>query len=136
MFEKWWSQAKHIDLLQREVKFANDQKAEIEGLLNREETRNALLETALKEEQKAHNMALRRYADQMSKQVGLGQHFVADATPKPESKPLILSAHEEEEVRWAAKAQQDSDIEKGYDPQPIEFYENAIREDRDKFILD
>ncbi len=130
-----FARASEIDRLQREVDFTRRQKEEIEGLLEREESRNALLESALKAEQKAHNMALRRYADQMSKQVGLNQHFVADATPKQPDKPLQLSADEEERVSWMAKVQRDEDVDAGLSPRPIEFYENIIREDPSKYLL-
>jgi hypothetical protein len=130
-----FARASEIDRLQREVDFTRRQKEEIEGLLEREESRNALLESALKTEQKAHNMALRRYADQMSKQVGLNQHFVADATPKEADKPLQLSPDEEERVTWMAKVQRDEDVDAGLSPRPIEFYENIIREDPSKYLI-
>lgn len=121
---KWWNQAATIDRLTREVEFAVRQKDEIEGLLNREESRSALLEKALITERQAKDKVLLRYADQVSKQVGLPQHFVDDAKPKVEDKP---DAELESRVRDAAIVQREQDINSGLDPYPVEWYENQIR---------
>ncbi len=125
MFQKWFNQAARIDALDRELDFARRQKDEIEKLLVRSETRERLLETSLTAEQKAHNLALRRYADQVSKQVGLPQHFVADAKPKPEEMP---DPDVEARIMLYAQKQMEADIDQsGEAPWTLEQYAAEIR---------
>ena len=121
---KWWNQAKQIANLERDLAFAEREKVLAERELSRVEQRATLLETALDSERKAHNLVLRRYADQVSKQVGLPQHFVADSKPKPEEVP---DPDVEARIMTLAKMQRDADIDNGEDPWPLEDYANEIR---------
>lgn len=133
MWQKWFNQAGQIDKLTRQLEFQEHKCAEIERMLEREEQRNALLESAIKTEQKAHNQALRRYADQISKQVGLPQHFVSDTTPKAEPKP---EEPDMEMVRWEALRIREADIDSGAsDVPPLQFYINKLIENPSDIII-
>jgi len=132
-----FKKASEITRLNQEIDFIIRQKNEIEGLLNREESRNALLEKSLKSERTAKDKILLRYADQVSRQVKLPEHFVSDAAPKVEVKPEVLNTEQEQKLNWLANEQRDWDIaEKGEENvPPLEVYINAIKAD-DKKLAD
>lgn len=135
MWRKWWHQAGQIDTLSRDLEFERRKCEELERMLNREEERNALLESAIKTEQKAHNLALRRYADQISKQVGLPQKFVDDVTPRPEPKPEPI------DMTWLfAEAQsiRQAELDTAIDPDSvpsIDFYLEALKKNPSDIII-
>ena len=121
---RWLDQANQIARQGMEIEFLQREKVYLESECTRQDQRISLLETALAKEQKDHNLALRRYADQVSKQVGLPQHFVADAKPKPEEVP---DPDLEARIMTLAKMQRDADIDNGENPWPLEDYANEIR---------
>jgi len=126
MFRKWFNQAARIDTLEREVDFAHRKTTEIERMLDKSEARCDLLEKALTAEQKEHNKALRRYADQISKQVGLPQKFVEDVKPKPEEMP---DPDLEARIMNMAQMQMDAEADAnfGVAPWTLDQYANEIR---------
>ena len=127
-WRKWITQAREIDRLTRELEFAIREKGQIESLLEREEVRTTILEKSLTSERNAHNKAVRRVSDIVCKQVGLPQHFVADAKETPEVQPIQYSPDEESDIRWMAEEQRQADIDSGYDAAPLDTYIALIRE--------
>jgi len=131
MFKKWFNQASQIDTLNRDLEFERKAKEQIEGLLEREETRNELLESAVKSERAKKDKVLLRHADMMSQKSGLTPAFVKDAESKKEPDNLIEYDDEmERRITAAAKLQQDIDPE----PQSLEFYEESIRQDPERYL--
>ena len=126
MFTQWWNQAGQIDLLTRQLEFA-------QGRIDRAEIENELLTKALKAEQNAHNKALRRYADQISKQVGLPQHFVNDVTPPKEPQPEFVDISR---LTIEAANIRQADIDAGEEEVPdLEFYIEALKNNPSEIII-
>jgi hypothetical protein len=122
---KWFNQASTIASLERDVAFLEREKVLAETEKDRMEARLNLAEADLAGERKAHNLALRRYADQISKQAKLPEHFVADVTPKP---PEVPDPDVEARILMLAKMQMDADVDMmGEAPWPLENYVNEIR---------
>lgn len=126
MFRKWFNQAARIDFLEREVDFVSRQKVEIERMLDKAEVERDLYRVALTAEQKEHNKVLRRYADQISKQVGLPQKFVEDIKPKPQEMP---DPDVEARIMNMAKMQMDAEADANFGEAPwtLEQYAAEIR---------
>lgn len=106
MFRKWWKQAGEIDLLTRQLEFA-------QGRIDRADQECELLKKALRAEQSAHNKALRRYADQISKQIGLPQKFVEDVEPPKEVMTDDVAPERLAELREWAIDMRNQDIDNG-----------------------
>jgi len=135
---KWFAQGNEIAHLRMEVEFLTRERNEYQSLLDREETRTALLESALGKEVADHKRTLRRIADQAAKQLGLPAHYVKDgeeARSVPSTPPDPEESSDEQFVRWQAEAQRNADIEAGITPNTIEFYEAIIRSNPNGFII-
>lgn len=134
-WNKWITQARTIESLRLEASFLTRRNQELLGLLEREEQRNELLETALTTELKDHKRTLRRVADQASKQLGLPQYFVKDAEePKP---PPVIETDEAQEsmIRWQAEMQRQADLDAGITAAPLDHYIEVIRQNPHKYII-
>lgn len=136
-WSNWIGQRNEIERLTKELAFETRQRVELSNLLDREEKKNALLESALTKEYSDHKKTLRRVADQASKQLGFPQHFVRDGE---ESKSVIppppdLDDAPDPLILWQAQVQRDADIESGITPAPLEHYISVITENPNKYII-
>ena len=129
MLRKWFAQAGEIDRLTRELNFAEKKCDEMERLLDREEKRANLLESALLKERGAKDKILLRYADQISRQQKLPQHFIDDAREPEKEVVEVPTMMEVEHVKWAAKELREFDLAQGRETPPIEVYEQKVKED-------
>ncbi len=132
----WVRQREEIRQLTWELSLKTLRVDELLDLLNREETRNGLLEAALAKESSAHNLTLRRVADNASKQLGLPQGYVKDGqTASVTPPPPDAGTSDDPYVLWQAQAQRDADIEAGINPAPLEHYVSVIKEAPNKYVL-
>jgi DNA-directed RNA polymerase specialized sigma54-like protein len=135
-FSKWVNQAKRIDWLERELDFTQRAKTELENFLNREEEKNALLESALSTERKELKQTLRRVADQAVKQIGLPQTYIKDAEKSESVNPPPPDKDEPSEwVLWQANEQRKADEEAGIEPAPLEHYIKVLQEHPNRFVI-
>lgn len=134
-FSKWFNQAAQLDTLGRDLDFEQRKSSELEKLLIREEDKNALLEKEIKRVNTAKDKIVLRYADQVSKQVGLPQHFVSDVIEKPVKDKPEIDLAKEAQITWLAEENRQADIDRGIEPQPIEWYEDILRENFDKYVV-
>ncbi len=132
---RWVRQASEIIRLRNELTLACKERDLYAGLLQREEERNALLWNDLKAEGRAHNQALRRYADNVSKQANLPQHFVKDSAAAPPPVPEAVDEAQEAQIKWQAEIQMQADIDRGIKPEALEWYIDIIRQDPKRYII-
>jgi hypothetical protein len=130
MFRKWFNQASQIDTLTRDLDFERRKNGELENLLEREETRNGLLEKAITQARNSEIRTLRQAADVGLRQLKLTPVFVKDAEPKEAETLFEYDDEMERRITEAAKLQRDIDPE----PQSLEFYEEAVRKDPDRYF--
>lgn len=137
LWANWFRQREEIRRLEIALEYATQRQDDLAALLNREETRNALLEKSVTKEYADHKLTLRRVADQASKQLGLPQHFVRDGESRPVSPPPpgLEPPSEDAYVLWQAQAQRDADIEAGINPAPLQHYIDIIKEAPNKYVI-
>jgi len=123
-----FAKATEIDRLQGRCDY-------LQSCLDREIWKNQHLDEQIVAERKAKDKFVLRYADQISRQAKLPEHFVDDVTPKEAPKPEPLTMAEEEKVRWAAIELRNADIDSGRDAPPLETYINAIKEDPNSVFI-
>lgn len=128
---KWFNQAAEIDTLRRQLRFAQQENEQVQNLLDREESRNKLLESDLKSERKAHNLALRRVADLVCRQEKLPQPFAKDIETVPE---IELPDEEEDKYTWAATEMRNADLASGINL-PLEQYIERIKANPNQVFL-
>lgn len=136
-WSNWIGQRNEIERLTKELSFESRKTVELSNLLDREEKRNALLETALSKEYSDHKKTLRRVADNASKQLSLPQGYLKDGDepksviPPPPDEDTTVPAM----VLWQSKVQRDADIADGIVPLPLEEYVRIISEAPTKYML-
>lgn len=123
---KFFATASELDF---QTKRADWLAAEVEKL----EQKLALAEAAIKDERKAKDKFILTAMDQISVKAGLFGQFQKQEKPK-EVKPPSYSPEMEARIEAAAKLQREADIDGGYDPHPIEWYVNQIKDNPEAFL--
>lgn len=118
---KFFATASELDF---QTKRADWLAAELEKV----EKKLALAEQALKDERKSKDKFVLTAMDQISVKAGLFGQFRKSAD-KPKDKPPEYSPEMEGRIMAAAELQRNADIDNGFDPQPVEFYADKIRQD-------
>ncbi len=125
-FRNLFTTAGEVASLTREV-------LSLQGQLEHERTRNALLEQQIIAERKKKDSVLLKYCDQVSKLNHLPMVF-REKVERPAQEPEPLSIVEEERVKYIAEAMRNDDLDRDGDARPIEAYIDAINLDPAKYL--
>lgn len=113
-----------------ELDFQDRRIVILESELARANAELTLAKKVIDAARSSENKTLRRHADMMSQKAGLTPAFVKDATPKEAETLIEYDDEMERRITAAAKLQRNIDPE----PQPLEFYEDAVRKDPERYL--
>ena len=129
--QRLFDKADTIGHLEVQVSMLMDRLSHAEGKLD-------LTEKALVSERRAKDKIVLRYADQVSKQAGLHQHFVNDAVEsKPDEPEQLMSEYKRGMIESAARRLREHDLEKCRTDEemarvpPVEEYVSGVMADED-----
>ncbi len=134
MLSKWIGQAAKIDSLNREIDFLRRQCQFAEDRAVHAETKVELLDKSIVSERNKHDKFVALAMDRLVVKNGSYGTFQKELFPKKEALEPTIEPEVLSKIEMAAKEQMDADVAYGYEPQPLEFYVNAIKADPTRFL--
>lgn len=125
-----FNQARRIADFKREVDFLSRQLEFTEQRAISAEARIVKLDKRVEFERSKFDKFVYVAMDKLTKNAGT---FQKSLLPPVVEKLVELSPDEQSQIEWVAQLNRDADVDAGYEPQPLEFYIDAIKADPQKY---